>query len=168
MLRTLSARWQTAGGLLCHVWQVFKVILKNSTAQSLSVFKSWRCQWCQSTVHCEYEMRPDTSRRQQRHLPPCPPPWSLPWCPWNAPVRSYNFLIGCPSPRRKCLGALTLSKTARHISSLSKNWVRHQSLQCKLNVNLPGNLFSIKHYFFVLSKFVCLHFMKPGPSDSVE
>ena len=23
-------------------------------------------------------------------------PWSLPWCPWNATVGIYNFLIGCP------------------------------------------------------------------------
>ena len=29
-------------------------------------------------------------------------PWSLPWCPWNAPVEIYKFLIGCPLPRRKC------------------------------------------------------------------
>ena len=56
-----------------------------------------------------YYCRPDTSRRQRRRLPPCP--WSLPWCPWNAPVEIYNFLIGCPLPRRKCLGALALSKT---------------------------------------------------------
>ena len=27
------------------------------------------------------------------------PPWSLPWCPWNA-LEIYNFLIGCPLPRR--------------------------------------------------------------------
>ena len=26
-------------------------------------------------------------------------------------VKIYNFLIGCPLPRRKCLGALALSKT---------------------------------------------------------
>ena len=39
----------------------------------------------------------------------CPLP--LPWCPWNAPVEIYNFLIGCPLPKRKCLGALALSKT---------------------------------------------------------
>ena len=32
-------------------------------------------------------------------------------CPWNAPVQICNFIIGCPLPRRKCLGALALSKT---------------------------------------------------------
>ena len=37
-------------------------------------------------------------------------PWSLPWCPWNAPLEIYNFLLGCPLPRRKCLGTLALSK----------------------------------------------------------
>ena len=37
--------------------------------------------------------------------------WSLPWCPWNASVKIYNFLLGCPLPRRKCLGALALSIT---------------------------------------------------------
>ena len=35
-------------------------------------------------------------------------PWSLPWCPWIAPVEIYNFLKGLPLPRRKCLGALAL------------------------------------------------------------
>ena len=34
----------------------------------------------------------------------CPLP--LPWCPWNAPVEIYNFLIGCHLPKRKYLGAL--------------------------------------------------------------
>ena len=40
----------------------------------------------------------------------CPLP--LPWCPWNAPVELYNFLIhvGCPLSRRKCLGALSKTK----------------------------------------------------------
>ena len=38
-------------------------------------------------------------------------PWLiLPRCPWNAPVEIYNFIIGCPSPMRKCLGVLALSK----------------------------------------------------------
>ena len=40
-----------------------------------------------------------------------PPSHSLPWCLWNAPVEINNFLIGCPLPRRKCLGAPALSKT---------------------------------------------------------
>ena len=53
--------------------------------------------------------RPDTSRRQRRRLPPLPLP--LPWCPWNAPAKMYNFLIGCPLPKRKCLGAPAPSKT---------------------------------------------------------
>ena len=39
----------------------------------------------------------------------CPLP--LPWCPWNAPVEIDIFLIGWPLPKRKCLGALALSKT---------------------------------------------------------
>ena len=39
----------------------------------------------------------------------CPLP--LPWCPRNATVEIYNFLIGCLLPKRKCLGALALSKT---------------------------------------------------------
>ena len=45
--------------------------------------------------------RPDTSRRR---LSPCP--WSLPLSPWNAILEIYNFLIGCPLPKSKCLGAL--------------------------------------------------------------
>ena len=38
------------------------------------------------------------------HLP-------LPWCPWNAPVEIKNFLKRCPLSKRKCIGALALSKT---------------------------------------------------------
>ena len=52
-------------------------------------------------------------------------PWSLPWCPWNAPVQICNFLIGCPLPRRKCLGALALSKTkhtALALHDMKKIW----------------------------------------------
>ena len=36
--------------------------------------------------------------------------WSLPWCPWNAPVEVNNLLIGCPLLKKKCHGALALSK----------------------------------------------------------
>ena len=45
-------------------------------------------------------------------------PWSLPWCPWNAPVQICNFIIGCPLPRRNCLGALALS-TTKHTALLT-------------------------------------------------
>ena len=38
-------------------------------------------------------------------------PWPLPWCPSNAPVEIYNFLTGCPLPKRTCFGALVLLKT---------------------------------------------------------
>ena len=31
------------------------------------------------------------------------PPGHCLGAPWNAPVEIYNFLIGCPLPRRKCL-----------------------------------------------------------------
>ena len=56
----------------------------------------------------------------------CPyAPWSLPWSPSNAPVEVYNFLIGYPSPRRKCLGALALSKTwPTFLHNDWANWVR--------------------------------------------
>ena len=37
--------------------------------------------------------------------------WSLPWCLCNAPREIYNFLIGCPLPKRKCLGVLAQSRT---------------------------------------------------------
>ena len=30
-------------------------------------------------------------------------PWSLPWCPWNAPVEIYNTLLGCPLHTKKKL-----------------------------------------------------------------
>ena len=31
----------------------------------------------------------------------CHAPWSLPWCPCNTPVESYNFLIGMPFSKEK-------------------------------------------------------------------
>ena len=48
---------------------------------------------------------PDTSQRQRRQLPPCPP-WSLPLCLWNAIVEN--------SPRIQNLGALALFKNEAH------------------------------------------------------
>ena len=54
--------------------------------------------------------RPDTSWRQRKAIASMPPGRCL-CCPWNATVEMNNFLIGCPLPRRKCLGALALSKT---------------------------------------------------------
>ena len=52
-------------------------------------------------------------------------PWSLPWCLWNAPVEVDNFLIGCPSPRRKCLDAPALSKLNR--TGLLWKWLNNFS-----------------------------------------
>ena len=46
---------------------------------------------------------PDTSRRQRRQLPPCPLVIAL--VPLKCTVEIYNFLIGCPLPTRKSLGA---------------------------------------------------------------
>ena len=46
-------------------------------------------------------------------------PWLLPWCPWNAPVKIYNFLLGCPLPRRKCLGTLALFKIKAYMPASS-------------------------------------------------
>ena len=34
----------------------------------------------------------------------------LPWCPWNAPVEIYNFLIGCPCQRENALVPLPFQK----------------------------------------------------------
>ena len=55
-------------------------------------------------------IRPDTSRRQRRQLPPLPLVIAL------VPVKCHSRNlqsphIGCPLPRRKCLGPLALSKT---------------------------------------------------------
>ena len=49
-------------------------------------------------------------------------PWSLPWRPWNTPVQLCNFIIACPLPRKKCLGALTLSKTKHTALSVSSRF----------------------------------------------
>ena len=59
-------------------------------------------------LHC-VPNSPDTSRGNKGDC--LHAPLSLPWCPLNAPFKIYNFLIGCPLPIRKCLGALALSKT---------------------------------------------------------
>ena len=70
----------------------------------------------------------------------CPLP--LPWCPWNAPVEIYNFFIGCPFPKRKCLGALALSKT-KHTGLLLYRISTMQSLNptyCTLFF-IPGTLY---------------------------
>ena len=36
-------------------------------------------------------------------------PWSMPWG-LEKQVEIYNFLIGCPLPRRQCVGALSKTK----------------------------------------------------------
>ena len=56
-----------------------------------------------------WKSRPVISWRQQRWLPPCPLVNAL--VPLNAPAEIYNFLIVCPLPQRKYLGALALSAT---------------------------------------------------------
>ena len=89
--------------------------------------------------------------------------WSLPWCPWNAPVEICNFITGCPLPRRKCLGALALSKT-KHTGlqfSLKKcfvyfflvmkprmphKWTNHCSSQAWINLEAKA---AEKCFFFV-------------------
>ena len=62
-------------------------------------------------------------------------PWSLPWCPWNAPVQICNFIIGCPLPRRKCLGALALSKTklTALYQGLLLQWLASGTNYCSLS-----------------------------------
>ena len=62
----------------------------------------------------------------------------LPWCPWNAPVEICNFLIGCPLPRRKCHGALALSKT-RH-TGVTGTWDNKRNIYFYTGVSLEGIL----------------------------
>ena len=55
-------------------------------------------------------VRPDTSRRQRRRLPPCPLVIAL--VPLKCCSRYLQCPhIGCPLPRRICIGALALSRT---------------------------------------------------------
>ena len=54
--------------------------------------------------------RPDISWRHWRRLPPCPLVIAL--VPLKCSSKIYNFLIGCPFPRRICLGALALKNEA--------------------------------------------------------
>ena len=46
------------------------------------------------------------------------------WCPWKTPIKIHSFLIDFPFPRRKCLGALALSKTKHTvlIAALHGSW----------------------------------------------
>ena len=45
--------------------------------------------------------------------------WSLPWCPWNAPVVTFNVLIWCPLHREK-VPWCPLSKTKHTCLPLDK------------------------------------------------
>ena len=68
---------------------------------------SWSLTLCLKGT-ANFTARPDTHKGNGGDcLHALHAPWSLPWCPWNAPV---NFLIGCPLPRRKCLGAFPFQK----------------------------------------------------------
>ena len=40
-------------------------------------------------------------------------PWSLPWCPWNAPVEIYNFLIRPLLPGGNAFVTLPLQKRSK-------------------------------------------------------
>ena len=68
------------------------------------------CDWPHSRLlfHRSRSGRPDTSQRYCRRLPRCPLVFAL--MPFKCSSRN---LIGCPLLRRKCLGALALSK-AKH------------------------------------------------------
>ena len=65
-------------------------------------------------------------------------PWSLHWCPWIAPLETYNLLTGChfyggmvhAFSRGKCLiGALALSK-AKHTGLLKRIMFAKPVSQC--------------------------------------
>ena len=47
-------------------------------------------------VHSLSKARPIVQYMRSKHYT-C----TRPWCPWNAPVEIYNFLIGCPLPEEK-------------------------------------------------------------------
>ena len=95
----------------CRVWtrpKSYKISLKLG-----------RVLWNRRQVHNCFEVerlqksRPDTSlsRRQRRRLPLCPLVIALVPLKCYSRKLIYNFFIGCPSPRRKCRGALAHSKT---------------------------------------------------------
>ena len=92
----------------------------------------------------------------KRRLPSCPR--SLPWCPWNATVESKNFLLGCPLPRRKCLGALALSKTKQSDPESISQRVSPKYLFSRTSPKLGLVIEKDKKYFFVKST--------PGPHDN--
>ena len=78
----------------------------------------------------------------------CPLP--LPWCTWNAPVEIYNFLIGYPLARRKCIGAL---RPAAFIEN-DLRWVN--SRWCTVLVNYMRYLLENKLLWTISwSTYVC-------------
>ena len=58
----------------------------------------------------QYHSRPDISRRHQRRSPSMPPGHYQLVSVLCSTVEIYSFLAGCSLLRRKCLGALVLSK----------------------------------------------------------
>ena len=68
----------------------------------------------------------------------------LPWCPWNASVEMYNFLIGCHPPRRKCVGPIVLSGLWNAFKSHLLTW-NYLILIWSKCIN---NVLSNKWYFF--------------------
>ena len=76
-----------------------------------------------------------TSQRQQRQLPPCPLVIAL------VPLKRlqnclYNFLIGCPLPKRECLGALALSNKAYMTAN---GWLEEGNIILPSHCCLPTN-----------------------------
>ena len=81
-------------------------------------------------------------------------PWPVPWCTWNALVGTYNCFLGCPLPRRKCLGALALSKKNPYRSAFLHAFIIFTNYNCKVGKHLTPLHFHV-FCFVVVSFALC-------------
>ena len=86
MLNTTWLRIKAKPAINKNLWSLFKVHIYRP---------------CQACMLCFWKGkgRRDTSRRQKRRFPPCPPACSLPWC-LKMLCRNNNFLIRVPFTRK--------------------------------------------------------------------
>ena len=68
--------------------------------------------------------------------------------PLKCSVEIYNFLIGCPLPKRKCLGALVLSKTKHTALGIYSNNMNNCAFLYSAHVRHSVTLLALKQTVF--------------------
>ena len=76
-------------------------------------------------------------------------PWSMPWCPWNAAVEIYNFLLGCPQGENALVPLPFKNEAYRHVIDLFglQIFLREANLQSQSGKNqllLCSNLYILQ------------------------